>query len=192
MRTMRVVLKKHVVVAAAVVAAGLSAGEAMAQKITPGLWEHSMTMKGGSGEMDAAMAQMKDEMAKMSPEQRKMMQEMMAKQGVSIGAGGPGGQAITAKTCITPEMAARDEMPQQDSNCRQTSKERSGNTLRFKFVCTGDKPATGEGEYTFVNDKQHKGRTVVNTTVKGKPELIEMEHSGKWLAADCGNVAPRK
>lgn len=171
------------------VGAALLAGPALAQKITPGLWEHSMTMKGGGGEMDAAMAQMKDEMAKMSPEQRKMMQDMMASRGVSVGAAG---RAITAKTCITPEMASRDEMPQQDGNCKQTSKERSGNTVRVKFACTGDKPATGEGEYTFVNDKQHKGRTVVTTTVKGKPERMEMEHSGKWLSADCGAVQPRK
>lgn len=163
---------------------------ALAQKVTPGLWEHSMTMKGG-GEMEAAMAKMKDEMARMSPEQRKMMQDMMAQRGISIGTGA-GGKAITAKVCITPEMASRDEIPQHDSNCKQTSKERSGNTVRFKFACTGKEAASGEGEYTFVSDKQHQGKTVINTTVKGKPERMEMDHSGKWLAADCGSVAPRK
>ena len=165
-------------------------GAALAQKITPGLWENSVTMKGGSSEMDSAMARMKDEMARMTPEQRKMMEDMMARQGVSVG--GAGGKAITAKVCITPEMAAREEMPQHDSNCRQTSKERSGNTLRYKFACSGETAATGEGEVTFIGDKQHKGRTVVNANVKGKPERMEMEHSGKWLAADCGALAPKR
>lgn len=174
------------------------AGPAMAQKVSPGLWENSMTMKSGGGEMDGAMARMKDEMARMTPEQRKMMEDMMAKQGVSVGAGGVGGaggagsQAISAKVCITPEMALRDEMPQQDGNCKQTAKERSGNTLRYKFTCGGDKPSSGEGEVTFVSDKQHKGKTMINTTINGKPARMEMEHSGKWLAADCGNIAPRK
>lgn len=167
----------------------LASTAAWAQKVTPGLWENSMTMKSGGAEMDAAMARMKDEMARMSPEQRKMMEDMMARQGVGIGSAG---KAVTAKVCITPEMASRDEMPQHDGNCRQTSKERSGNTVRFKFTCTGKEAASGEGEYTFVSDKQHKGRTVVNTTVKGKPERMEMEHSGKWLAADCGELTPRR
>lgn len=162
----------------------------LAQKVTPGLWAHSMTMKGGGGgEMDAAMAQMKDEMARMPPEQRKMMEDMMARRGVSVGAAG---QAITAKVCITPEMASRDEMPQRDGNCKQTSTERSGSTLRFKFTCTGKEATSGEGEYTFISDKQHKGRTVVNSTVNGKPERMEMEHSGKWVAADCGGLKPRR
>ena len=167
----------------------LTAVPALAQKITPGLWENSMTMKSGDGEASAAMAQMQQEMARMPPEQRKMMEDMMAKQGVSVSGAG---KAITAKVCITPEMASRDELPQTDSNCKQTSKERSGNTVRFKFVCTGKEAASGEGEYTMLNDKQHKGRTVVTSTVKGKPERMEIDPTGKWLAADCGDLKPKR
>ena len=168
----------------------LASTTALAQKMAPGLWENSMSMKSGNAEADAAMAKMKDEMARMPPQQRKMMEDMMAKQGVSIGAAG---QAITARVCITPEMAAREEMPQQhEGDCKQTSKERSGNTMRIKFACTGQHASSGEGEYTFISDKQHKGRTVVNSMVDGKPRRMEMEHSGKWLAADCGNLKPRK
>jgi hypothetical protein len=166
----------------------LTSTAVLAQKFTPGLWENSMTMKSGGGEMDAQMAQMKEEMAKMPPEQRKMMEDMMAKQGVSVGAAG---KSVTVKACITPEMASRDEMP-QEGNCKQTSKERSGNTVRIKFACTGKEPSSGESEYTMVSDKQHKGRTVVNSIANGKPQRMEMEHSGKWIAADCGELKPRK
>ena len=169
----------------ALLVAGLPA---LAQSTKPGLWEITSKM-GGSAEMDKAMAQMQQQMASMPPAQRKQMEDMMAKQGVSVGATG---KAITARVCITPEMASRDEMPQHDGNCKQTSKERSGNTVRFKFACTGKEATSGEGEYTFISDKQHKGRTVVNSTAKGKPERMEMEHSGKWIAADCGDLKPRK
>lgn len=165
----------------------LLAGPAAAQKLSPGLWEQSVKMKSAGDEMAAAMARMQKEMAAMSPEQRKLMQEMMARQGMSSGGTG---QTMAVKICITPEQAARDQVPPPDSNCRITSQERSGNTLRVKFECAGEYKGSGQGEYAFISDKAHKGRTVLTTTVKGKPERIEMDHAGRWLAADCGTIKP--
>jgi hypothetical protein len=170
----------------------LLATAAAAQKPAPGLWEHQMTMKGGAGgEMDAAMARMKEEMARMPPEQRKAMEDMMKQRGMSIAPAAGGGQQMTARVCLTPEMVAKDEMPQQGGNCKQTKSQRSGNTVRFAFACTGDPASAGEGEFTFMGDKQHRGRTVVTTTPKGgKPERMEMEMQGRWLGADCGDHKP--
>ncbi len=162
-----------------------AAAPALAQKVAPGLWEHQMTMKGAR--MDAAMAQMQQQMAAMPPEQRKMMEDMMARQGVGMAAGKPN----SVRVCITPEQAARDEMPQHDGRCKQQSMQRSGNVVRFKFVCTGEPPASGEGEFTLVSDKENKGRVTVNTTVKGQPERMEIEQAGKWISADCGAIKPR-
>lgn len=169
--------------------AALAGGPAWSQKIAPGLWEHSMTLKADGGEMAAAMAEMQKQLAALPPDQRKMMQEMMGRQGVNIGATG---QAITVKVCLTPEQAARDEVPPPDGDCRITSRQRTGNTLKMRFECTGEHTGSGEGEYTFISDKAHKGRTVINTTAKGKgkPERMEMLHAGKWLSANCGTVKP--
>ena len=176
-------------------ALGLSLAAALpvqAQKIVPGLWEYSMTMKGQQGgQMEAAQAQMQAQMASMPPEQRKKIEAMMAQRGVQMG--GPG-KPMVVKTCVTPEQASRDmrdEVPQHDSNCKQVSKSRSGNTMKFKFECGGERPSSGEGEYTFVSDKEMKGHVVVNTTVKGKPETMEMDNAGRWLGADCGDIKPR-
>ena len=52
----------------------LVATSASAQKITPGLWEHTVTMKTASGQMEGAMAAMREQMAKMTPEQRKQVE----------------------------------------------------------------------------------------------------------------------
>ena len=165
---------------------------ALAQKMAPGLWEQSMTMKTQSGQMEAGMAKMKEEMARVPPEQRKMVEEMMKQRGMGAAAAGGGGNATTVKVCITPEQAARDEMPQQQrGDCKQLSKERSGNTVKVKFACTGEHASTGEGEYTLISDKAHKGHTVVDTKIQGKAERIEMDHSARWLGADCGEVKPR-
>ena len=170
----------------------LSASPAAAQKLAPGLWEHSVTMKTASGRMEAGMARMQQQLAAMPPEQRKQMEAMMAAQGMGMGAmGGGAGKPMVVKLCLTPEQAARDEMPQSDGQCKQISQERSGKTLRFKFACTGERPTTGEGQYTLDSDKAHHGRTVISTMAEGKPERMEMEHGGRWLSADCRAIKPR-
>lgn len=181
----------NVMVAAAALASALAAAPAHAQKLAPGLWEHSMTMKSADPRMAEGMARMQKEMAAMPAEQRKQMEAMMAAQGMNLGAGA-GGPAMSVKHCLTPEQAARDEMPPPaEGDCKQTSMQRSGNTLRMKFACTGKRPVTGEGEYTVESPKAHRGRTVVDTQEGGKTVRMEMDHSGRWLAADCGAVKPR-
>jgi hypothetical protein len=158
---------------------------AHAQKAAPGLWEHTMQMKSQSGQIEAGLAQMREELARMPPEQRQQMEQMMAQRGLGIS---PAGTA--ARVCITPEQAARDQMPQPDGRCSQQSVQRSGNVLKIKFVCSGDPPARGEGEYTFSSDKAFSGRMQVDTVVQGKPEQMTMTSSSRWLGADCGAIVP--
>jgi hypothetical protein len=160
-----------------------------AHSMAPGLWEHAMTMKSGGGELDASMAKMQKELAALPPDQRKMVEEMMSKQGVGVGGAG---KPITTRVCVSAEMAARNEMPQNDAKCRQESVQRSGNTVRFKFACSGDPPGRGEGEYTFNGDKAYSGRTIVDTVVKGKPERMEMQMQGRHLGTDCGALKPQR
>ena len=178
---------------AILVCALLAGTTAHAQKLTPGLWEHSMTMKSSDPRLSEGMARMQKELAAMPAEQRKQMEAMMAAQGMNMGmAAGAGGPAIVAKVCLTPEQAARDEMQAPaDGDCKQTSMQRSGNTLRMKFECTGKRAAKGEGEYVLESSKAHRGRTKIDTQEAGKTVRVEMDHSGRWLAADCGAVKPR-
>jgi hypothetical protein len=144
-------------------------------------------MQSGSGEMEKAMAEMQQQMASMTPEQRKMMQDMMGKQGVAMGAGGPG--AMTIKICMTQEMVDRNELPSQQGDCKNTTSPRSGNKMKFAFSCT--KPvSSGEGEVTFVSPQAYTSKVTVNTTTAGKTERVVMESQGKWLSAECGTVRP--
>ena len=43
------------------------------------------------------------------------------------------------------------DMPQHDGNCKQEMLERTGTTIRYRFSCTGERPTTGEGEYTMTS-----------------------------------------
>jgi hypothetical protein len=160
---------------------------AMAQSTKPGLWEINNKM-GGSAEMDKAMAQMQQQMAGMPPAQRKQMEDMMAKQGMSMGAGSGGG--ISVKVCMTREMVERNEMAQpQQGDCKSTASPRVGNTQKISFTCT-QPPSSGEGQITFTSNEAYTMKMVTTTTVKGKPEKMTLEGSGKWLSADCGAIKP--
>ncbi len=181
-------LNRSLVLAAA--CAVLAAAPAAAQTMKPGLWEITNKM-GGSGDMGAKMAaaqeQMQKAMALMPPEQRKQMEKMMAQQGVNMAPGQGGG--MSSRICVTREMAARNEAPAAQSDCKQEQMQRSGNTTKFRFTC-GNPPSTGEGEVTVHNPESYTMK--MNVTQKGKNERMTMEARGKWLNADCGSLKPLK
>lgn len=162
---------------------------AHAQKLSPGLWENTITLK-GDARMDAAMARMQEQLAKMTPEQRQQMEAMMAGRGIGIG--GPGGAPNTVRVCISQEQAERQELPQAgEGRCKRESMERSGNTIKFKLTCT-DPAGTGEGSFTFTSDKAYTGSMVMDVTRNGRATHVEMQQSGQWLSADCGGLQPRR
>ena len=173
-------MRHHLLAATAVLALALPAG---AQTMKPGLWE--INNKASGGQMDQAMAEMQKQMAQMSPEERKQMEAMMGKQGMRMAPSG-GGMAI--QMCMTKEMVERNDVPMQDG-CTMTKQQRSGNTMKVAFNCTKP-PSSGEGEFTFMGGEAYKSHMVVNTQAKGKPETVQMDGTGKWLAADCGSVKP--
>jgi hypothetical protein len=174
----------------------LAGTQASAQKLAPGLWENTSTMKGQGAEAEAARARMQEQMAKMPPEQRKMLEQMMAKQGAGggVSAGSAmdmmAGKPTTMRVCITPEQAARDFAPPTESRCKIDSRDRDGNTLRMKMNCSGEPASTSDIEMTFASDRAYSGKVVVNTVDKGQTRRIDITQAGRWVAADCGGVKP--
>lgn len=157
------------------------------QKMRPGLWEHSVSMKSQSGQMEAAMAEMQKSLASMQPEQRKQMEQMMAQQGVSMG---PKGQ--TVKVCITKEQADLDSIPQQEG-CTQKVQRVDASTMKVAFSCKGGQgqpPSSGEGTITMQGPTAYTGQFRFKTQTQGKPEQIDMAQAGKWLSESCGAIKP--
>jgi hypothetical protein len=151
--------------------------------MAPGLWETKTSMK--NAQMDDAMAKMQGQMANMSPEQRQMVEQMMASRGVGVG-----GQAHTVRVCISKEQAARGGVPQTDGRCSQQEVSRSGSSVKYSFSCAGEHPTTGTGEFTMTSPKSWTMHSVSDTTVQGKPQHVEMDIAGTWVADDCGSVKP--
>ena len=175
----------HRVMAAAF---ALAAATVSAQTLKPGLWEISSKMQGGAagGQMNQAMADMQKQMAAMPPDQRKMVEEMMAKQGMRMA---PGGGGMNVQVCMSKEMVERNEVVMDRSDCKVTNHSRSGSVTKASFSCTSP-PATGETQVTIASAEAYSSRTTVKTTVDGKPETMNIDASGKWLSANCGNLRP--
>lgn len=170
----------------ALLLAGL-AGLAQAQTMKPGLWEFKQTPQLDPARQ-AQLAQAQKAMESMPPERRAMIEQMMAKNGVSVNMAGG---VITVKTCITQEQAERNLAPlSQHGNCTQESK-RSGNVIQTHFVCTdpaseGDATVTLRGSEAFTND------ITIRHQRQGKTEVAKINGEGRWLGADCGDVQPMK
>jgi hypothetical protein len=91
---------------------------------------------------------------------------------------------------MSKEQAERGEPPEDDKRqCKRESFSRSGSTIKFKVVCSNP-PSTGEGEFTMNGDKSYSGKMTMSSQVNGKPTAMEMQQSGKWLSADCGELKP--
>jgi len=177
----------HRIVIAAVL--GASASFAFAQSLKPGLWESThKTQFEGNSQMQQQMAQAQERMANMPPEQRQMMEQMMKSRGISM-TPGAGGTGMTVKYCLTKEQAERKEIPAQRSDCKTTHTATGPGKMKIAFTCANP-PSSGEGEVTFSSPEAYSMKMVVNTTVQGRPEKMNMDASAHWLAADCGDVKP--
>ncbi|MDB5917810.1 MAG: hypothetical protein JWR40_2044 [Massilia sp.] len=158
---------------------------AQAQAFKAGLWETNNKMGGGGGKLQGALAMAQQHLASMDPEQRKQIEGMMSRQGVVISNDG-----VVAKMCITPEMAARQQLPiQQHGNCSYQHAKAVGNTMAFSFSCTNPQ-ANGEGSATFTGPTAYTSSMRVTTSATGSSETVNIDSSGRWLGADCGAVKP--
>lgn len=162
---------------------------AAAQSVKPGLWEITQRI-GGNPQVEAAMAQMQQQMAALSPEQRRAMQDMLAKQGLSMPGAAAGG-GMSMRFCLTPEMAARNEPPPTtEGQCSSRVTHRSASEMKVAFQCT-EPPSSGESTIRFQGDGAYQSVTQVNTQVAGKSERTTIEGAARWLGANCGDVRPR-
>jgi hypothetical protein len=161
----------------------------LAQSARPGLWESThKTQFEGNSQMQQQMAQAQERMANLPPDQRAAMEQMMKSRGINMSAG-PGGAGMTVKYCMTKEMAERKEFPTGRGDCKSTHTPMGPGKMKIAFTCSNP-PSSGEGEVTFSSPEAYSMKMVVNTTVQGRPEKMNMDVAAHWLAADCGDIKP--
>ncbi|MET0332737.1 MAG: DUF3617 domain-containing protein [Rhizobacter sp.] len=152
-------------------------------RIEAGLWEINISLKSQSGKAELAMREAQAYISRLPAGQRKQVEEMMAAQGVRLGDKGS-----TVQACISKEDAERGEIPQQAGDCTQQVLDRNANSMRVKFSCATNPPASGEGTVEFQSPTAYTSRALVDTVVMGQTERVNVDQTGRWLGADCGSV----
>lgn len=156
----------------------------------PGLWEVVSKPTGpGAAQMQAMMAAMQERMKSMPAADRARAEAGFAKNGVSFNNG-----AMTAKMCISPAMAQRQQLPmQQRGNCNYQTSPPSGNTLSFTLNCTNP-TISSEGSAVFSDSTHYTGTSRTTSSMGpqagGPAPTMSVESTGRWLGAECGAILP--
>jgi len=164
-------------------AAALCAGHAAAQTMKPGQWELTNKVKSSDARTDQAMAAAMKQLNNMPPEQRAQIEAMMAQHGATMPQIGSDG-GMTMRACITPEMAAKHEIPTgQNGKCTSNSQPMTGG-LNVSFTCT-EPPASGQGQLRFNGDTGFTMDMNVSSSASGKPTQMAVETTGRWIGPTC-------
>lgn len=159
---------------------------AWSQTIKPGLWEITSKVSGNS-EASSRATKMQEMVANMKPEERQQIEAMLAAQGIKIGAGADAG-AMVVQTCVTPSMAARNQMlVGQRGSCSSRTSDRTASGMKISFTCANP-ASSGEGLVSFSSDAAYTLAMNIKSSVAGTPEQMTLDGSGKWLASSCGSV----
>ena len=161
----------------------LAAAQASAQTIKPGLWEMQSKVKTGNAQTDQAMSAALAQLSAMPPEQRAKIEAMMAQNGVSMPKAGSDG-AITISACVTPEMAARKELPLNQKGRCTSKQEPVAGGMNVSFTCT-DPASSGNGQIRFNGDTAYTMTMNVTNNSGAGPQNATVESTGRWMGATC-------
>ncbi|MGK5012047.1 DUF3617 domain-containing protein [Janthinobacterium sp. MDB2-8] len=151
--------------------------------IKPGLWQVDSKMASPDAATDNAMSMVLQQLGNLPPDQRKQLESMAASRGMAMPTVGADG-AVRVTACVTPEMAARRQIPTgQPGDCQSKNTDIAGG-MNVSFTCANPK-SSGEGQVRFSGDQAFSMQLAVTTSARGTPEQVNVTSNGKWLAATC-------
>lgn len=132
-------------------------------KLRPGLWELSYQPESGDGGEAA---------------------------GLRLGGATINVRTLAFRYCMTPEQAEHSEPPRpRDSDkmkCDTPEYKRTGNTLRWKIVCHGERSMSGSGTLVISSAEAYAGSTrLAGQDKKHGDVTLNTRLQGKWLAEQC-------
>jgi len=93
--------------------------------------------------------------------------------------------------CITQAQIDRGFTPDRDKHCSRVNVSTSGNVTKFDFTCNSDQHnVTGHGTFTAMGDTAFAVSTVADTTSQKRSMHVQSDITGKFVAANCGDVEP--
>ncbi|MCQ4322185.1 DUF3617 domain-containing protein [Stutzerimonas stutzeri] len=172
---------KHIVrlSAAALLLAALAV---QAEEMLPGLWEFASDDIEVDGMQMPGVEEMVEQMKNLPPDERGVMEEMLAAQGVQLGARG-------MRICLSEAQVKSRKLPFQDEpGCSQEITEQTDSLWAFTFQCPD---AKGKGETRLISEREVASMIESDYQVGTQQGSSRMQSHGKWLSADCGALKPR-
>ena len=171
---------KHIV---ELTAAALLVGALPVQAVDllPGLWEFSSDDIEVNGMQMPGVEEMVEQMKNLPPDQKGMMEEMLAAQGVQLGANG-------MRICLSEAQVKSRKLPFQDEpGCSQKITEQTDSLWAFTFQCPD---AKGQGETRLISEREVASVIESDYRVGTEQGSSRMQSRGRWLSADCGALNP--
>lgn len=150
----------------------------------PGLWEfrHHLESTGASS-LPAEIAKLAASIHELPPQLRVVVEQQLAAVGLGVGQGG------ALRICVSPERAREGLIRegQTEGSCTFTDVRRQGNRLSGKVACSTP-PSQGTFEGT-VHTPEH---VTAQAALAGNQGNIDLSAEARYVAADCGALAPAK
>lgn len=162
------------------VAAASASAEPLA--VQSGLWEVAAEGDAG-GALSALPGGLADQLAKLSPSQQAKIQQYLSE---------AGGMRFSRRICVTPALLQQaltgGGLPH---HCSRSVVSGSATALEIQGSCTGKHGASGTLRLTVADPHTVNGTVDGQVTIKeGTTIAVHGTLQGRWLAADCGGVAP--
>jgi hypothetical protein len=150
-----------------------------AVEMLPGLWEFSSDDVVVDGMQMPGVAEMLQQMKSLPADQKKMMEDMLAAQGVELGASG-------VRMCLSEAQVKSRELPfQDDPECTQEITEQTDSVWKFSFDCPD---AKGQGQTRLISERELISTIESDYRVGNQQGSSRMQSRGKWLSEDCGTL----
>jgi Protein of unknown function (DUF3617). len=163
------------VIASALTFATIGAQAQTTPPIKAGLWEIHHEVDGRKA------PDMSERLKHMSPEEREKVEAMMKQRGFDPSNNG-------MKVCYTREMLDKGDWSNQQT-CKVDYSSRSAAYWKWHATCP-QYGYEGDGEATFPDSKNFVVKSSGVTTTEGTAKAQKVTSTGKWLAADCGQIKP--
>jgi Protein of unknown function (DUF3617) len=143
--------------------------------VRTGLWEITTVMKMG-GDMP------KIDFSQMPAAQRAQMEAVMKAM--------MNERTETSKSCVTAEDLKDGSFMTGDDDlkCQQAITVNTRTALESTVTCTGERTMTGKLRVDAPAPTTMNAKMNATTTEDGQTMTIDLAMTGKWLAADCGEV----
>ena len=92
--------------------------------------------------------------------------------------------AQTNRVCLAKQASDESYVPRQ-GDCKVTESRRTGNTQRYKMVCSGKDPMTIEGEIAHAKDT-YSGRSRMTGKMEGQSMEMTQTFAGRKVG-ECSN-----